>query len=103
MHKDVKEAFCDGSIQTESKGSQMIVEGKEQEVNCQIIRAEDDEEQINEEENTLACFKCEGTQVNRKGLPCRKCNGTGKLHSTFYKGLMKVLKDEVKSFTTQTF
>lgn len=38
IQKDVKEVYCDGSIQTENKGSQMQVLGKEQEVNCQIIR-----------------------------------------------------------------
>ena len=40
----MKEVYCDGSIQTEHKGSQMIVEGKEQEVHCQIIRGEEEEE-----------------------------------------------------------
>lgn len=58
---------------------------------------------MNDEENTLVCFRCDGTQVNKKGLPCRRCNGTGKLQSTFFKGLIKVLKEEVKSFTTQSF
>lgn len=36
-------------------------------------------------------------------MPCRRCNGTGKLQSQFYTGIIKVLKDEVKSYTTQTF
>jgi len=58
---------------------------------------------MNQEENTLVCFRCDGSQVNKKGLPCRRCNGTGKLQSIFYKGLIKVLKEEIKSYTTQTF
>jgi hypothetical protein len=40
VFKDVKEQCCDGSIQTESKGSQMKMEGIEQEIHCQIIRPE---------------------------------------------------------------
>ncbi len=43
--KDVKEACCDGSIQTSSKGSQMMVQGKEQEVHCQLIRPDQEEEE----------------------------------------------------------
>ena len=42
--KEVKEVCCDGSIQTESKGNQMIMQGKEQEVHCQIIQPENEEE-----------------------------------------------------------
>ena len=39
--KDVKEAGCDGSVQTESKGSQFKIEGVSQEINCQILREEE--------------------------------------------------------------
>jgi hypothetical protein len=81
--KEVKEVCCDGSIQTESKGSQIYTEAKSQEVNCQILRPEQQEEQISEEDH-IVCFRCDGTKVNRKGLPCRRCNGSGTLTSQFY-------------------
>lgn len=32
--KDVREASCDGTVQTESKGSQFKTEAIEQEINC---------------------------------------------------------------------
>lgn len=51
----------------------------------------------------MICFKCDGTKVNKKGVPCRKCNGSGTLQNKFYKDLVKVVKEEVKSYTTQTF
>lgn len=51
----------------------------------------------------LTCFRCDGNKVNRKGLPCRKCNGSGKLHSGFFTEMLKMLKEDVKSYTTQTF
>jgi hypothetical protein len=102
MVKEVKEASCDMSVATESKGSQKNMLGREQEVNCQIIRPEAEEEQI-AEDSELVCFRCDGSQVNKKGMPCRRCNGTGKLQSVFYKGIIKILKEEVKSYTTQTF
>ena len=76
----MREAFCDGSIQTESKGSQSIVQGKEQEVNCRILRPEEEkeEERIDDDE-AIECFRCDGSKVNKRGLPCRRCNGTGKI------------------------
>jgi len=57
----------------------MSTKGIEQEVNCQIIRPDKEEEQIDNEENNLVCFRCDGSQINSRGLPCRKCNGTGKM------------------------
>ena len=100
--KDVREAFCDGSIQTESKGSQFKTEAVSQEVNCQILRPENEEESISDEEG-IVCFKCDGTKVNKKGLPCRRCNGSGALKNKLYTDLVKVIKEEIQSYTTQTF
>jgi DnaJ-class molecular chaperone len=102
IQKEVKEVSCDGFVQTESKGSQFKAEGVSQEVNCQIIRPENEEEQISDDEGMI-CYKCDGTKVNKKGVPCRKCNGSGSLQNKFYKDLIKVVKEEVKSYTTQTF
>lgn len=102
IFKDVKEASCDGFVQTESKGSQFKAEGVSQEVNCQIIRPEHEEEQISDDEG-MTCYKCDGTKVNKNGVPCRKCNGSGMLKNKVYKDLVKVIKEEVVSYTTQTF
>jgi hypothetical protein len=41
--------------------------------------------------------------MNKKGLPCRRCNGCGTLNNKFFQDMMKVLKEEIKSFTTHTF
>jgi ribosomal protein L40E len=101
IQKDVKEAFCDGSIQTESKGSQFKIDAIEQEINCQIIRPERIEESI--ENDAIVCFRCDGTKINKKGLPCRRCNGTGNLNSKFYSELLKVLREEITTYTSQTF
>ena len=101
VQKEVKEASCDGYVQTESKGSQFKAEGVSQEINCQILRpvAENEEEQISDDEG-LICFKCDGTKVNKRGLPCRRCNGSGTLKNKFYSDLVKVVKEEIKSYTT---
>jgi hypothetical protein len=38
----------------------------------------------------MVCFKGEGSKMNKKGKPCKKCNGTG----TFgFKGLSEITKD----------
>ena len=49
------------------------------------------------------CFKCDGSKVNKKGMPCRRCNGSGTLKNKFYSDLVKVIKEEIKSYTTQSF
>jgi hypothetical protein len=70
-------------------------------VNCQILRPENEEEHIDDE--GMQCFKCDGSKVNRKGMPCRRCNGSGVLSNKFYQDLVKVVKEEIRSYTTQTF
>jgi len=47
-------------------------------INCEIIIA-DEEEAI--QHDPITCFKCLGSTVNKQGLPCRKCNGTGIIKS----------------------
>jgi len=37
------------------------------------------------------CFRCDGSKINKKGLPCKKCNATGKLNNKFFKDLNKIL------------
>lgn len=72
---------CDGepAIKTVHNGNQMEeVKRANQVSECNILVPSDsneDEEECIEEH--IDCFKCKGTQVNSKGLPCRKCNGTG--------------------------
>lgn len=102
IQRDVKEASCGGSIQTEHKGSQFQMEVIEQEINCQIIRPDKEEEAIQDNE-AVVCFRCDGTKVNRRGLPCRKCNGSGTINNKFFKELVKIMKEEIQSYTTQTF
>lgn len=46
----------------------------------------DEEEHI--EEEVIACFKCDGTKVNKKGKECKKCQGTGQFS---FKGAEKIV------------
>ena len=62
-----------------------------------------EEEEEMDSENQLTCFRCDGNKVNKSGYPCRKCNGSGKINSSFYKEMLKMLREDVKSYTTQTF
>lgn len=78
------------------------MEGIEQEINCQIIRPDRQEESM-ENDEAIVCFRCDGTKVNKRGLPCRRCNGSGNLNSKFFNDLVKVLREEIHSYTTQTF
>ena len=58
---------------TSHVGSQMERDVKDSEVSCEIIIPDD--EAVAQE--AITCVKCMGSTVNKKGLPCRKCKGTG--------------------------
>lgn len=49
------------------------------------------------------CFKCDGKKVNKKGLPCKKCNATGKLNNQFFRELNQILQSEVNKYCTQEY
>lgn len=97
--------MCNTLINTESQACQKNLIGNEKEVSCMILRPEDlkalDSAGANEE--LPECFRCDGKKVNKKGLPCKKCNGTGALNNKFFKDLYKILKLEVKTYCTQEY
>jgi DnaJ-class molecular chaperone len=66
--------------------------GESKEVSFLILRPEEIN-QVNKEEHVSnildlpECFKCDGKKVNKKGTPCKKCNGTGRLNNKFFRDL----------------
>ena len=73
----VRDAANDGiATETKTMGIQMTTPVNHAQTNCQLI-VPDEEDDVEMAEVT--CIKCNGTQVNKKGLPCRKCGGTGVL------------------------
>lgn len=74
-----------------------------QEVECNILipcENSSDEEFMEEQIN---CFKCKGTQINKKGLPCRKCNGSGVFSLKGFGPVIKVVREEIETFCTDSF
>jgi hypothetical protein len=73
-----------------------------QEVECNILvpGSDSDEECIQEH---IPCFKCKGAQVNNKGLPCRKCNGSGEFNLKGFGSVVKMVKEEIETFCTDQF
>jgi len=53
--------------------------------------------------NFPECFKCDGSKVNKKGKPCKKCNGTGKLKEKFFSDLQKILQEEVHKYCSTEY
>lgn len=49
------------------------------------------------------CYRCDGKKVNKKGLPCKKCNAVGKLNNKFFKDLNKILQTEVNKYCTSEY
>lgn len=72
------------------------------EVNCQLlIPDENDKEEAIESE--VQCFKCSGSQVNKKGLPCRKCKGSGVIMSNELSEITNLVKAEVGEYCREKF
>ena len=99
-----KEVMCGAKVFTESQGCQKNMIGNSKEVSCMILRPED---MVLEENGDLKdlpdCFRCDGKKINKKGLPCKKCNATGKLNNKFFKDLNKILQTEVYKYCTQEY
>ena len=53
--------------------------------------------------NAPECFKCDGSKVNKRGKPCKKCNGTGKLKEKFFSDLHKILEEEVAKYCSTEY
>jgi len=85
--KNVKDAQVSHQIETNSVASQMELDQPDQKG----------------EDCCLTCFKCNGTKVNRNGLPCKKCLGRGVLDSAFFQEVTSMIKDEIKEYTTECF
>jgi len=63
--------------------------------NCNlIVPDEDDDEEVEE----ITCIKCNGAQVNKKGLPCRKCGGTGVLSNKELAAVAESVRSEVREY-----
>jgi len=95
-----KDAFCNTRIQTESQGCQKDTVGNEKEISCMIIDPKQGaaEEKIENDESLPLCFKCNGLKKNKRGLPCKRCMGTGRLRAQVYLDLQKLLAAEVKKY-----
>lgn len=101
-----KEVMCNtNKTNTESQATQKEMIGHEKEVSCLIIKPDvfKKEENIEDNADLPECFRCDGKKVNKKGLPCKKCKGTGYLNNKFFKDLNKILQNEVSKYCTQEY
>lgn len=99
----MKDMGCDGiKTSTQAQACQMNVNMSDSEVNCQLlVPDENDREEAIESEVT--CFKCNGSGVNKKGLPCRKCKSTGLLMSNELSEMHEIVKQEVGEYCRDRF
>ena len=106
MATQAKAKFVDSEsntrmISTESQGTQKTVSGQAAEVNCTILKPEDDliRSAMKALPEYLECFKCEGRRLNKKGLPCKKCGGSGKISQRMFgPELSEIYNQEVKAY-----
>lgn len=88
-------------VSTESQGVQKNVVGQVAEVNCTILKPEDDllRSAMKGLPEEIYCFKCEGRKLNKKGNPCKKCGGTGKMSQrALGPELSEIYNQEVKAY-----
>jgi len=91
--REQKDQMCSTKVNTETQACQKDTVGDSKEVSCMILKPEEinkvvnREECISNDEDLPECYKCDGKKVNKNGLPCKKCNGTGKLNNKFFKDL----------------
>lgn len=54
--------------------------------NCNILKPEDAllQSAMKNMPDEIDCLKCGGTGLNKKGNPCKKCKGTGKLSAKYF-------------------
>lgn len=99
---NMQDQGCDGLVpQTQNEASQMEVQVKDADVTCDLLVPSDEDDAEGLEE--LACFKCNGSQVNKKGLPCRKCKGRGTIVSRELTDLASVIRQEVEEYCYTSF
>ena len=96
-----KEVMCNTKINTETQACQKDTYGIEKEVSCLILGPTDMKQEQEVSDDMPDCFRCDGAKVNKKGLPCKKCNATGKLQTKFFRDLNKILQVEVNKYCTQ--
>ena len=80
----------------------MEVEMKEADVTCDLLIPDDSDGDAADLEE-VTCIKCNGTQMNKKGLPCRKCNGRGTLVSRELSTVASLVRQEVQEFCYESF
>ena len=101
-HAATRDMGCDGRItQMQNQASQMEVMAKDVDVTCDLLIPSDDDDAVGLEE--VACFKCNGTQMNKKGLPCRKCGGRGTLVSRELSQVAAMVRQEVQEYCYDSF
>jgi hypothetical protein len=96
----MKDMGCDGIMATTATtGSQIEqVQMSDTAADCYLLVPDANEDSEGEMQSEVPCFKCNGSQVNKKGLPCRKCKGTGVLVNRDISDAVDVIKDDVAEF-----
>eukprot|EP00826_Nyctotherus_ovalis_P036166 TRINITY_DN3189_c0_g1_i2.p1 TRINITY_DN3189_c0_g1~~TRINITY_DN3189_c0_g1_i2.p1 ORF type:complete len:279 (+),score=84.55 TRINITY_DN3189_c0_g1_i2:1907-2743(+) len=52
---------------------------------------------VQEQEDYFECLACNGTKVNRKGMACKKCNGTGRLNPAWQAKLERMIERKIST------
>jgi len=81
---------------------EQVVEAVIEEVKQPImdVTVSSDEECMEQE---ITCWKCNGSKQNKRGRPCRKCEGTGFIRSNELAALLPIVRDEVREYCRASF
>lgn len=56
-----------------------------------------------DQDNKVACPKCDGSALAKSGRPCRRCNGTGKLEGAFINDVHQFIKANAGEYSKELF
>jgi len=62
-------------------------------------KQEEDQEVV----EPIECYKCHGSGIGKKKGPCKKCGGTGFIKSQFVNKMVEIMREDIKSYCTQSF
>jgi PB1 domain len=93
---------CDGlpSVNFANQANGTMINQIDADTHCQILVPDSEESGEEAIEEQINCFKCRGSQINKKGLPCRKCNGTGVFSAKGLKEVSKLVREEITDYCT---
>ena len=68
---------------------------------CNKEQVDENQKDDNQKDEIFECLACDGKKVNKKGNPCTKCKGTGKLNPKWQAKLEKMIEKKITAMFSE--